>query len=767
MQDSYQVLEFKEIQNAILEFCKTEIGKSHVLNMKMMTNFDEVDKSLKELDEMMNLISRFSYLPLSSSVHILSLIEIAKKTALLTPNDLNFVLLDIETSNRLLTYFSKTNDSFHLLKEYLDSIKDLSNLEKAIKKVITPSLTVSDNASPKLKEIRQKIKALEASLNSKVSSIAYQYESYLSDTNVTIRDGHFVLPVKTGFKNKVLGIIYDVSDSGNTTFIEPLELVQLNNDIATKKIEENEEVRKILKELTNLVLLQEDEVVNNNKIIGYLDFIHAKAIYALNNDMKIASISKNQEIRLIEAKHPLINKEKVVANDYYLDEIKRIVVISGPNAGGKTVSLKVVGLLTLMNQCGLAIPVKEAKLGIFKNIYLDIGDNQSLSDNLSTFSGHMKHIAEILEVTKGKDLVLLDELGTGTDPKEGEIIALTILKELEEKHSLALISSHYSKLKEYAFISPNIENSSMLFDEEKLLPTYIYKYQTPGKSYGVEVASRYGIDINKINRVKEEYLATDQNDFETLINKLQKQIEQNERLRRENLLTKQELEKENKALENAQKALKNQKEHLLDEVKKEKEQILTNLKEEISEIIKAMNRGDLKLHEAIELKKKVEDLIDSDEEIIYDEEIKVGDYVSLPSLNIEGKVIRINKDKAYISTLDGMSLDININKLHKIEVPKVYKVTNKNNNYEHKINTSVGLELNIIGLHADEALEAIEKYIDSCKVKNLKQVRIIHGFGSGVLRKITREYLDKNKIKYRSGDISEGGGGATVVIFHD
>ena len=375
MQDSYQVLEFNEIQNAILEFCKTEIGKSHVLNMKMMTNFNEVEKSLKELDEMMNLISRFSYLPLSSSVHILSLIEIAKKTALLTPNDLNFVLLDIETSGRLLTYFSKTNDSFPLLKEYLDSIKDLSNLEKAIKKVITPSLTVSDNASTRLKEIRQKIKALEASLNSKVSSIAYRYESYLSDTNVTIRDGHFVLPVKTGFKNKVLGIIYDVSDSGNTTFIEPLELVQLNNDIATKKIEENEEVRKILKELTNLVLLQEDEVVNNNKIIGYLDFIHSKAIYALNNDMKIASISKSQEIKLIEAKHPLINKVKVVANDYYLDEIKRIVVISGPNAGGKTVSLKVVGLLTLMNQCGLALPVKEAKLGIFKNIYLDIGDN--------------------------------------------------------------------------------------------------------------------------------------------------------------------------------------------------------------------------------------------------------------------------------------------------------------------------------------------------------------------------------------------------------
>ena len=767
MLDAYSVLQFKEIQERIIEFSKTEGGKSLLLEMKMSNKKEEVIRSLNEVKEMMDLISRFSYLPLSNSVTLLSLIEIAKKTALLTPNDLNYVLNDIETSEKIISHFSKVVGDFPLLNEYVSKLNELSSLKKAIKKVITPSLTVSDNASLTLKEIRQKIRSLEASLNSKVSSIAYTYSSYLSDNNVTIREGHFVLPVKTGFKNKVLGIVYDISDSGATTFIEPLELVQLNNDIATKKVEENEEIRKILKEITSLVLLQEEEVIQNNKVISYLDYLSSKALYALNNEMNVASISEKQEIHLYEAKHPLIEKEKVVANDYHLDEEKRIVVISGPNAGGKTVSLKTVGLLILMNQCGLALPIKEGKVGIFNHIYLDIGDNQSLSDNLSTFSGHMKHIAEILDVTKGKDLVLLDELGTGTDPKEGEVIALTILKELEEKHSLAMISSHYSKIKEYAFISPNVENSSMLFDEEKLLPTYKYKYQTPGKSYGFEVATRYGIDKKKLDLVKEEYLSKDKNDFESLLSELQHQIDENERIKRENLILKENLEKERKVLINEQNALKNRKEHLLEEVKKEKEQILEEVNSEIEEVIKRLASGDIKLHEAIELKKKVNDLKDEEVQIIYDEKININDYVSIPQLNIEGTVNRIKGNKAHILTSDGLSFDVDLNKLHKEEKSQnnIHKVNKQN--YDYKINTSVGLELNIIGLRRDEAKEALEKYLDNCKIKNLKQVRIIHGFGNGVLRKMVHEYLDKNKIKYRLGDINEGGGGATVVILHD
>ncbi len=768
MLDTYKVLEFSLIQGRIVEKCKTERGKELTLSLEMSTNKDELQKSLNKLDEMMNLISRYGALPIHNSVHILKLIELAKKTALLTPNDLNFVLNDIETSNKIIEQFDKYSLSFPLIREIIFSMKELSSLEKAIKKVITQSLTVSDNASPKLKEIRQKIKSLESGLNSKVSSLAYSYSTYLNDGNVTIRDGHFVLPVKTAYKNKVLGIIYDVSDSGNTTFIEPLELVQLNNDIASKKIEENEEVRKILKELTALVLLQEDEVIHNNLVIGELDFLSAKALYALEDDMHIAKLSNKKEVHLYDARHPLIDKSKVVSNEYHLDEEKRIVIISGPNAGGKTVSLKTVGLLSLMNQCGLAIPVKEGALGIFSHIYLDIGDNQSLSDNLSTFSGHMKNIADILSVTGGNDLVLLDELGTGTDPKEGEIIALTILKELEKKHSLAMISSHYSKIKEYAYLSKNIENSSMLFDEKNLLPTYIYKYQTPGKSYGFEVAERYGISKEAIETTKEEFLKDDKNDFEELLTKLQKQIDENERIRRNNLHERENLEKERKTLENAQKNVQNQKDHLLEDVKKEKERILNELNGEVNQIIKSLSGGELKLHEAIELKKKVDALKDEEIEITYNEEIDINDYVSVPSLNLEGKVIRLKGNKAHIITIEGIEMDVSKDKLHKVDAPKVSHVKSKSYNYENKINTNVGLELNIIGLHKDEAKEALIKYLDNCKIKNIKQVRIIHGFGNGILRKMVHEYLSTLKgVKYRLGDINEGGGGATVVILHD
>ena len=768
MLNAYTVLQFCNIQEKILENSRTELGKELINSMEMKTDKKEVEHLLLELDEMMNLVMKFSSLPISSSVHILRLIDIAKKTALLTPNDLYHVLNDIVISNNLITHFSKVGSNSPLLSELVNSMKDLSSLEKSIKRVITPSLTVSDNASPTLKEIRAKIKSLENSLNAKVSSLAYNYSDYLNDNNVTIRDGHFVLPVKTGYKNKVLGIIYDVSDSGNTTFIEPLELVQLNNDIATKKIEENEEVRKILKELTALVLLQEDEVIHNNKVIGYLDFVNAKALYALANNHVIASISDKQELHLIEAKHPLLNEKAVVANDYHLDEEKRIVVISGPNAGGKTVSLKTVGLLSLMNQCGLAIPVKEAKLGIFNHIYLDIGDNQSISDNLSTFSGHMKHISEIIDVAKQKDLVLLDELGTGTDPKEGEVIALTVVKELERRHSLVMISSHYNKVKEYAFLSPNVENSCMIFDEEKLAPTYRYKYKTPGKSYGLEVAIRYGISKDAVERTKEEYFKDDKNEFEELIDSLQKQVEENERLIRENNIARQNLEKERNALQNSQNALKKQKDHLLEEVKREKEQILADVNTQIDEVIKSLSNGEIKLHEAINLKKKVENLKDEEVTILYDEEIHENDYVSVPSLNIDGKVIRLKGNKAHILTNEGLSVDIATNKLHKIEAPKVNKVKSGSYNYEGKINTNVGLELNIIGMHRDEAQEALEKYLDSCKIKNIKQVRIIHGFGSGTLRKMVHEYLDKLPgVKYRLGDINEGGGGATVVILRD
>ena len=767
MQDIYQTFEFSKILLEISDFCKSEKGKEDVLAIHKFDSKEEVVSSLAELKEMMSIISRFSYLPITTSINMLNIIELAKKTALLTPRDLSLVREDILTGRKLAAYFAKVDSSYPIVNNLVSQITDLSSLEKEIKRVITPSLTVSDHASSELYTIRQKLKALEANLNSRVASIAFNYGAYLSDDNVTIRDGHYVLPVKTSYKNKVMGIVYDVSSTGNTTFIEPIEIVQLNNDIAATKVAENEEVRKILKGLTSLVLLQEDEVKKNNLIIARLDFDSAKAVYALNNEMHIAEMSDLQEIHLYHAGHPLIDKKKVVSNDYHLSNEARIVIISGPNAGGKTVSIKTVGLLTLMHLSGLAVNASEARIGYFNNIYIDIGDNQSLSDNLSTFSAHMKQISEIVDLVKEKDLVLLDELGTGTDPKEGEAIALAVVKYLESKKPLCLISSHFGLLKEYAFLSKNIENSSLLFDEEKLLPTYIYKYSVPGKSYGIDVAKRYGLKDSVIEESRKILKEENASDTGELLTILQKKVEENEKLARELEKERKLLLSEQKALEENKVKLKNQKENLLQEVKEEKEKIIENAKEEIDLVMDNLNNPDIKLHEVIELKKKLDNLKDEVEEINYNEPIQINDYVSLPSLNLEGRVIRIKGNKAHISSNDGFEIDVEIAKLHRIEEPKTTKIKSRDR-YEDKINTSVGLELNIIGMRRDEAKDALIKYLDNCMLKHLKQVRIIHGFGNGILRKMVHEELSKMKnVKFRLGDINEGGGGATVVIFND
>ena len=622
MQDIYSTFEFDKILASVSEHSNSEIGKEKALSLHMLSSFEEVKESLKSLEEIMEIIFRFGPLPINSSVDTLKLIEIAKKTGLLSPRDLSLIANDVLTSKDLVIYRNKINLSYPYLNKKISEFVDLTNLEREIHRVITNSLTVDDKASDRLFEIRNKMRKLENSLNSKAASLAYTYSQYLSDENATIRDGHFVLPVKTAYKNKVLGAIYDVSDTGNTTFIEPLEIITLNNEITSLKIEENEEVRRILKTLTNIVLLQEGEIINNNKIIGELDFISSKAQYALANNHIIASIKKEQYLNLVDARHPLIDPKKVVANSYYADEEKRLVVISGPNAGGKTVSLKTIGLIVVMNQCGLAVPALKAELGYFKNIYVDIGDNQSLTDNLSTFSAHMSQIGEITRVVKGKDLVLIDELGTGTDPREGEALAISVSKYLIESHALCFISSHFAGLKEFALTNPVIENSSMLFDEDNLSPTYRFKLGAPGKSYGIEVAERYGISSSIIEDAKAFLKEHTSSQSDELIASLQKKVDAASKLEDQLKKEKAEFDREYKTLKNDQKILKERRENLLSSVREEKEEMLNETKEELSRIIKIMSKGNLSLNEVIELKKQVESLEEKEETEVLTKRLK-------------------------------------------------------------------------------------------------------------------------------------------------
>ena len=768
MQNIYETFEFNKIKEFINEYTKTEVGASKVNNLLMLKNYDEVNNALEDLKEVTSLIIRFGTFPIQNSADAFKLIEMAKKTGILTPHDFYMIANDVATMAAISEYIKKIDVSYPRIQEKASRFADLSSLEKEIRRIITTSLTVDDKASVKLSEIRNDLRKAYRQLETKGASLAYQYAQYLSDENPTIRDGHFVLPVKTTQKSKVLGAIYDVSDTGNTTFIEPLEIITLNNQITALKVEEADEIRRILKQLTNLVLLQEDEVLRNNEIIGELDFLQAKGLYAKEINAEIAEFtSKEQILELINARHPLLDKNKVVSNSYYFDSIKRIVIISGPNAGGKTVSLKTVGLLVLMNQCGLALPVHKARLSYFAHIYIDIGDNQSISDNLSTFSAHMSHIGEITSLAKGKDLVLIDELGTGTDPREGEAIALGVINSLVRAHSFCFISSHFSSLKEYALTHPNIENSSMIFDEENLIPTYIFKMGVPGKSYGIEVASRYGIKEEIIKDAKKHLENSSSYKNDELMKVLQKKVENASKL--EASLKKQtiEVEQETKRLQIDRKNLEEKRQKLLSSVEEEKEDLINETKEKIDEVIKVLSQGDIKLHDVIELKKKVEELEAKEEVEVFNEDIKINDTVSVPSLDLEGIVKRIKDNKATVASTSGISLEIELNRLHKIN-RNFSKGTIKTKNITQLDLRSVPLELNIIGLHVDEGKEKLVKYLDDCRMKHMSKVRIIHGFGSGALRRMVHEYLKTQKdLTFTLADGYEGGGGATVVKFND
>ena len=766
MQDIYSTFEFGKIQDSIKELAKTEIARSNIESLKMFSSSKEVKEALLDLDEMMSVVHRFGVMPIATSANALYLIDLAKKTALLTPRDLNLIADDVLTSKAILKFFDKIDVSYPRMKSKVDTFFDLTSLEKEIHRVVTSSLTIADKASPELKEIRDKMRKLESSLQQKVASLAFTYSKYLNDDNATIRDGHFVLPVKTTEKSRVLGIIYDVSDSGATTFIEPMEIVQINNQLTSLKVEEAEEIRRILKALTALVLLQEKEIIHNNKIIADLDFLIAKSLYANQINGVVAEIKEEQVVDLLKARHPLIDPNKVVANSYHLDNDKRIVIISGPNAGGKTVSLKTVGIIVLMNQCGLAVPADKATLGYFKNIYIDIGDNQSLSDNLSTFSAHMNQIGEITQKIGGKDLLLIDELGTGTDPREGEALALSIVKYLETKNCLAMISSHFSALKEYAFLSQHIENSSMIFDEEKLSPTYKFRQGTPGMSYALDVANRYGICEEIVTKAKDFIAKSEHSETNDLLSILQKKLDAANKLEDQLEKKERQLQDLEKKLNNDDKVLKQRREKLLSEVKEEKNQIIEKTKKEVEEIISALKQDGIKIHEAGRLRNQLDELRDNEEMVVYDEEIRVNDYVEIPSLGISGRVTRINGKKARIERESGLSFDVEIDRLHKIEAPKEIKREKATSNLDSSIGENIGLELNIIGMHVEEAQYALIKYLDNCRLKHLTTVRIIHGFGSGALRKMVRAYLDTQKdLTYRAGGEHEGAGGATVVTF--
>ncbi len=767
MLDIYQTLEIEKILNLVSNYAKTEIARKRIISLKMYKNSEEVKLSLLELSEMISLIYRHSNPPIDSSLDLSSYVDLALKGGILTPLDLDRIVNDISLSEKINEYFHKAENSLYPnLFKIVSKLYDLSNLAHSIRKVVLANLTIKDDASKELFTIRANIKSKEQEVRKLLMSLIAQYKDYLSEANYTIRNDHYVLPFKSSDKNKVQGIIHDVSDSGQTTFIEPSVLVELSNNIYLLKLKEQEEIRRLLKELTNLVAISSVEIKTNNEIIANLDFIISKAKYAIDNDMLVANLSNERIIDLKNARHPLIDKSKVVANNFYLDEKQRLIVISGPNAGGKTVAIKTLGLLIMMNQMGLALPTSEsAKTSFFPRIFADIGDNQSLSDNLSTFAAHISNISTITHFVSENDLVLIDELGTGTSPLEGESLALATLDYLLTKKCFGIISSHFDKVKEYAYSVDNIVNAMMIFDDKNLLPTYVLKIGLPGRSYGLEMAKRYHLNSIIISNAKQRIVKEKKDDVNDVLDKLDKVVLENEKLNcslseKERILKIKENE-----LNSKEESLRLKKENLLSDVNDTKEQLLFETNQKINEVLKALENPNIKKEQLLKYKKELSQLNFIEESEI-NKDIKINDYVKVPSIDLVGKVVSIKGDKLELITPDGMSVSTKTNKVVLTNEPISRKVYKNNIDEMLKIKNDVKLELNIIGEHIDDGINILAKYLDDARIKHFKQVRIIHGKGSGSLRKAVNEYLAKCDFieEYHYAGYYDGGDGATIVV---
>ncbi len=769
MLDIYETLEIKKVLEEVASFSRSELAKERILSLKMFSDFLTLKKELLLTDEMIRLVYRYSRLDIITSFNLIKDVELAKRYGVLTPLDFSHILNDIKTSNDLVSFFKKVNPKeFSNLYQIYSSLSDLSDLEEEIKRVILPDLSISSKASETLFSIRNQINKLEKEIRETSYKLIDKYSEFLTEKNLTFRNDHFVLPVKSTLKSKVSGIIHDVSDSGMTTFIEPTQIVELSNQLYSYKALEREEIKRILKELTQKVASQGDDILNNNEIIARLDFLDSKASYAIKVKGYIASLEEEGIIDLKNARHPLLDEAKVVSNDFYLNKDERIIIISGPNAGGKTVALKTLGINVMLTQMGLATLTSEkARLSFFPRIYADIGDNQSLSDNLSTFAAHISNLSTITHFAKKNDLILLDELGTGTSPKEGEAIALAITDYLKELKAFGLISSHYEKMKEYAFRNEGVKNAMMVFDEAKLEPTYKLKVGYPGRSYGLVMARRY--------RLKESVLAkaffylNKQKDrsINDVIDKLNKLVHDNEEVSKKLKKEKSELEIREKEYKYNAKTLQKKKENLLDDVNTIKEEMLKKAEEEITDILRIKSNPNASQRDLLKAREKLSQLSIIDEEDITLEEIKLNDYVEVKDLAIKGKVVSIKGDKVTIISPDGMRVNTSLNKLTLSNEPLVlnYKQANVDELILDKMN--VKMELNIIGEHVDDGIRIVSKYLDDARIKHFSSVRIIHGMGSGALRKAVWEYLSKCDFvkEYHYADTFTGGSGATIVIF--
>jgi DNA mismatch repair protein MutS2 len=776
-----RVLEFVKIKETLKNYTASHAAKDIIEDLKPYTNAFEVKEHLEETKEALSLLFKKGSPPFEGLYDVREAINRASKGMSLREGELLKIAQMLSCARRFKDYVSHKEDeeSFRVIEDICVGIVSIKRLEDEIFSAIVSEDEISDRASSTLFNIRKSLKEKTFSVKDKINSLVRNNSKYLQENLYTIRGERYVLPVKAEHKGAVQGLVHDQSASGATLFIEPMSLVNLNNEIKELMLKEKAEIERILRELSRKVYDNSVSIENNSKIIFELDFIFAKAKYASEIQAICPIVNEDGYFDIIEGRHPLIDRKVVVPMSAHLGREYTSLIVTGPNTGGKTVTLKTVGLLHIMAMSGLLIPANEpSSISFFEEVYADIGDEQSIEQSLSTFSSHMKNIVGIIDKANEKSLALFDELGAGTDPTEGAALAISILENLRRRNTKIVATTHYSELKGYALKTDGVENASVEFDVETLKPTYRLLIGVPGKSNAFEISRRLGLRDEIIEDAKNN-ISSDSLRFEELIRSLQEKSIKAEQDAREASSLRIKMEDLKRQYEEKLERLNSSRDKLLMEAQKNAKDLLHEAKEEADDILKNIRKMET-LGYTSDTRRKIEEersklknKIDTTK-VIQEEEKgnppknpKLGEEVFLPSLNQNVILLTLPDNKGEVQVQAGiMKINVKFKDVREINTTKT-KTERKIEKREAKLNLrNVQTSIDLRGLDAEEAIYDTDKYLDEAYMAGLSEVTVIHGKGTGVLRKAIGDMLKRHPhVKtYRLGEYGEGGNGATVVI---
>ncbi|MBN2410414.1 endonuclease MutS2 [candidate division KSB1 bacterium] len=781
METGFETLEFNKICEKIASCASSDLGNELAFAIKPENNLDQLLKKHNQVTELRDILDYDQYPPIDGISDIRSLLKKVRLVgSMLSPHELGQILQNLIIVRKLEKFFSARVDRIPNLKEITSLLKPSAAAEKEIDRCIDiTNNTVKDGASPALAGIRRKITRTQNAVRSKIAVKLKQFseQGILQENVISIRDVRFVLVVKEEYKRKVKGLVHGQSASGSSYFIEPMDVFEDNNYIRELQTQETREIEKILFLLTNLLREEINFLESNIYVLGELDLVFAKAVFSKQINGNQPELVDEKIISIAQGRHPLLvlrmGEKQVVPLDLELGEKFYTLIISGPNAGGKTVALKTVGLLTLMARCGLHIPaLPHSKIGNITHIFSCIGDQQSIENDLSTFSSHINVLGDIAEHADSNSLVLVDEIGTGTDPEEGTAIAMSLLEDLTSRKCLSVVTTHLGALKAFAFRTEGIENASLEFDAETLQATYIFRVGIPGSSYAFDIAQRMGYPADLIKKSR-ELIGTHKDKLEGLILDLEDKVREHKKLTSELKLKETGLKSIQKLYTERSEALKRDEKKIKGQAVKEAEEIISQTNSLIEKTIKEIKEQNAR-REAIvkaktiinEQKTKIKILkkqTDEQKEKIPLISVEPGEFVKWKNSNTTGKIIsRVDKKGRVYIQLNGVKMKVPVSELEKSQDTRKRKSLFKLNVEEKQIITN---EVDLRGLNAEEAREVVDRFIDEALLTGLKEIRIIHGKGTGKLRKDISEFLKSHRqvLQFRLGYWNEGDSGVTVV----